>query len=216
MIDKVVQGLNERAIDSPLKLQLLLLYCEHRRFEGTPIEIAQRIYRDIWSTAEALRELADDGILVCATKNGEPTYRYNPHADLNDSIARLCQMYNEPIERDSLQRLVRDVATYAPYRRGGSRTIDAERYSFAVLHVTTACCRRNTTPPRFFLGGVVLWYDCCTPGQRSIAGMVRRTKREAVPGAQKSVGACACLTHFVKSMIRPRPRYKTAFRLASI
>ena len=131
MADKLVQGLIERIVDSPLKLQLLLLYCEHRRLEGTAAQIAQRIYCDLWSTHEALRELAADGILSYQAGASDPIYRYNPRPELLESIVRLCQVYNDPLERDGMQQLVRNVAVYAPYRRRGSGAWEQERYGVA-------------------------------------------------------------------------------------
>jgi len=127
MVDLAVKRLIERVVDSPLKLQLLLLFCEDRRLQGTDAQIAQRIYRDIWSTHEALRELAEDGILALVPMASEPTYVYRPRPELLDSIVRLCQVYNEPIERDSLQRLVRDVAVFAPYRRT-DRSFESDQF----------------------------------------------------------------------------------------
>lgn len=121
MVDKHVQVLIERVIDSPLKLQLLLLFCEHRKLEGTAAEIALRTYRDEWSTGEALAELADDGVLA-VQGSSEPAYRYNPRQDLVEPIVRLCSLYNEPLERDLLQRSVRDAATFAPYRRASAES----------------------------------------------------------------------------------------------
>jgi hypothetical protein len=117
MIDSTVQRLLEQAIDSPIKLQLLLMFYENPRMEGTASQIAERIYRDIWSTREALRELAEDGILNTANVVGEVVYRYRPRADCVEPIFRLAQSYNEPLERDQLQRMLREVASYAPYRR---------------------------------------------------------------------------------------------------
>ena len=120
MVDKQIQQLIERVIDSPLKLQLLLLFCDHRRCEGTPSQLAQRTYRDIWSTREALRELLDDGVLACKPTNGEPVYFFRPRAELQEAIQRLYRVYNEPTERDALHRLIRDAETFAPYRRSTS------------------------------------------------------------------------------------------------
>lgn len=117
MIDSMIQRFLEQVVDSPIKLQLLLMYYENPRMEGTPSQIAERVYRDIWSTREALRELAEDGILATAAGSGEPIYRYRPRAEYSEPIFRLVQSYNEPFERDHVQRLLREVATYAPYRR---------------------------------------------------------------------------------------------------
>ncbi len=117
MIDPTIQRLLEQVIDSPIKLQLLLMFYENPRMEGTSSQIAERIYRDIWSAREALRELAEDGILSATSQVGEVVYRYRPRADCVEPIFRLAQSYNEPLERDQLQRLLREVASYAPYRR---------------------------------------------------------------------------------------------------
>ncbi len=119
MIDPSVQHLLEQAIDTPIKLQLLFVYYENPRFEGTAAQIAERIYRDIWSTRQALCEMAEDGLLFAAG-TGEPIYRYRPHPDHREPIFRLAQSYNEPLERDQLQRTLREIASYAPFRRAAS------------------------------------------------------------------------------------------------
>ena len=128
MIDSAIQRLLEQAIDSSIKLHMLLMYYENPRFEGTASQIAERLYRDIWSTREALSELAQDGIL-CAVGSSDPRYCYRPISELRESIFRLVQSYNEPLERDQLQRALREVASYAPYRRAshGAFTFDRQR-----------------------------------------------------------------------------------------
>ena len=68
MVDSTIQRLLEKAIDSPIKLQLCLLFDENQRMRGSAAELANRIY-------------------------------------------------NEPIERDAIQRALREVASYARYRR---------------------------------------------------------------------------------------------------
>ena len=118
MVDPVVQQLLEQAVDSPVKLHLLLVFYENPRMEATPRAIADRVCRDIWSVAQALHELAEDGIMLrAATANGDPVYRYAPMTELVESIARLICGYDDPLERDMLQRSIRDLAAYAPYRR---------------------------------------------------------------------------------------------------
>jgi hypothetical protein len=117
MVDIAIQRLLETAIDSPIKLHLCLLFDENPRMEGSASELANRIYRDIWSTRQALRELAEDGVLCVSNHTGEPIYRYRPRPEYVDAIFRLTQSYNEPIERDAIQRALREVASYATYRR---------------------------------------------------------------------------------------------------
>ena len=120
MVDSAIQRLLETAIDSPIKLHLCLLFDENPRMEGSAVQLANRIYQDIWSTRQALRELAEDGVLHVNGQAGEPIYRYRPRAEHVDAIFRLTQSYNEPIERDAIQRALREVASYAPYRRASS------------------------------------------------------------------------------------------------
>ena len=126
MIDPMIQRLLEQTIDSPIKLQLLLMYHDNPRMEGSASQIAQRAYRDIWSTHEALRELAEDGVLNVAGA-GEPVYRYRPRSEHVEPIFRLVQSYNEPLERDQIQRILREVASYAPYRRAAQLGNSFER-----------------------------------------------------------------------------------------
>ena len=123
MIDTPVQRLIKHAIDSPLKLQLLLLFAENRQFEGTAFEVAQRTFRDIWSTRAALGELTDDGILA-RTHVDEPVYHYRPRPDLISAIMRLYQSYNEPMERDAIQQHVRDAAIFAVHRRSSAQAYE--------------------------------------------------------------------------------------------
>lgn len=117
MVDLSVQRLLEQAIDSPLKLQLVLMFCDHPRLEATSAQVAERAYRDIWSTREALHELSQDGILQNVSMDGEPVYRFNPRPEYVETIKRLYRAYNEPMERDDLQRLVREVGSIASFRR---------------------------------------------------------------------------------------------------
>lgn len=126
MIDSMIQRFLEQVVDSPIKLQLLLMYYENPRMEGTPSQIAERVYRDIWSTREALSELAEEGILA-AVGSTEPVYCYRPRPEHREPIFRLVQCYNEPIERDQLQRTLREIASYAPYRRASQGAFSFDR-----------------------------------------------------------------------------------------
>lgn len=118
MVDPQIQRLLEQAIDTPVKLHLLLMFHENPRMEATPSAIAERVCRDIWSVSQALHELADDGVMLrAATAHNETVYRYGPAEDLIDTIHRLIVGYDDPLERDKLQRSIRDLAAYAPYRR---------------------------------------------------------------------------------------------------
>ena len=117
MVDPMVQNLLEQAIDSPVKLHLLLLFHENPGLEATPRVIAERVCRDIWSVTQALQELAEDRVLLSIPIPGDQLYRYAPAEDLLEAIGRLLRGYDDPLERDKLQRSIRDLARYAPYRR---------------------------------------------------------------------------------------------------
>ena len=116
MNDPCVRQLLEEAIDSSIKLQFLLLFHEDSRLEITAQQIANRSYRDIWSTREALQELCQDGILAPSSAE-DPQYRYQPRQDLIERIERLVQSYNEPIERDAIQHMLREVSSDASFHR---------------------------------------------------------------------------------------------------
>ncbi len=115
MIDPTVRQLLEEAIDSPIKLQLLLLFHESPRIALTATQVANRIYRDIWSTREALHELHQDGVLTA--EGDEQRYSYRPRLDYVERITRLVYCYNEPIERDHIQHTLREICEDALYRR---------------------------------------------------------------------------------------------------
>lgn len=127
MFDPKVEHLLKEIIDTPTKLQLLLLFCENPNIEGTARQLAERTFRDIWSASEALRELTEDGIVVAFDGFGELLYRYQPISELVHPIQQLHQYYNEPIERDYVQQLVREAASYAPYRRASHGNVMFER-----------------------------------------------------------------------------------------
>lgn len=123
MVDLSVQRLLEQAIDSPLKLQLVLMFCEHPRLEATASRVAERAYRDIWSTREALRELACDGILDVVERAGEPIYSYRPHAEYRMPIARLAERFNDPFAREEIHAMLRDYGGGAAQRHERARSV---------------------------------------------------------------------------------------------
>lgn len=121
MIDIDVQRLLAQAIDSPTKLHLLLLFHEHPRMEASSMYMAERTCRDIWSVAQALRELAEDGILEVSQISGELIYVYRPRSEYIDPIHALMVRYNDPLQRDHLRRSIRELSSYAAFRRAAAR-----------------------------------------------------------------------------------------------
>lgn len=130
MIDQSVRSLLEGVIDTPLKLQLVLMFAEHQHLRATAAQVADRIYRDIWSTREALRELAESGVLSETNSKDGPQYAFCPSCELAEPIGRLMHCYNEPLERDLIHRTLREIAGDASYRRAVRMGIAFESLSF--------------------------------------------------------------------------------------
>ena len=63
MLDPLVQRLLEHAIDTPVKLHLLLLFHENPRLEASSFTIANRVCRDIWSVV-FFHILVDIGLMI--------------------------------------------------------------------------------------------------------------------------------------------------------
>ncbi|MEF3273515.1 MAG: hypothetical protein K6356_03810 [Chloroflexus sp.] len=127
MIDPHVQRLLENVLDTPTKLHILLMFHEHSRCELTAAAIAERVFRDIWSVQTALEDLTMAGFLsVTNTVGGQPVYRYTPPPEWHEAIRRLVRSYNDPLERDLIQRTIRDLAAFASFRRN-----EQERFEFA-------------------------------------------------------------------------------------
>jgi DNA-binding transcriptional regulator YhcF (GntR family) len=112
MLDPQVTHLLETAVDTSCKLAIVLRYADQPSLCATPNELAARICRDPWSVQQALRELADDGVVqtregrfVCATD-----------AELRACLQSLRALYNDPLQRGELHLLIRELERYAPYR----------------------------------------------------------------------------------------------------
>ena len=116
-IEPLIQRLLAQAINSPIKLHLVLLFHDNPHLEGCARQINQRIYRDIWSTQEALRELADDGILRVSGGTDEPVYSYRPRTEHRVPITRLVERFNDPFARDEIHARLRELTTDRLYRR---------------------------------------------------------------------------------------------------
>ncbi|GAB4117833.1 MAG: hypothetical protein Fur005_25640 [Roseiflexaceae bacterium] len=117
MIDPSIRQLLEEAIDSAIKLQLVLLFHENQRLELDAQQAANRTYRDIWATREALHELQHDGILFVSGSAENPCYHYRAQGDHHDRLDLLVRAFNEPIERDHIHHALRELASDASYRR---------------------------------------------------------------------------------------------------
>lgn len=119
MLDLPVQHLLIHVVNTPVKLQLLLMLYEQPSTHGTAYQFAQRLYRDIWSTEAALKELATQGVMH-ASNDDNAVYQYRPNPELLDVISGLHRSYNDPLTRDRIHQLVRQQADLAAYRSIGN------------------------------------------------------------------------------------------------
>lgn len=117
MLEPHVHQLLEQAIDSPTKLHLLLIFHENPQLEASAVRMAERSCRDIWSVTQSLQEMVEDGILIVSHAKGDMYFRYRPRPERMDAIKSLVVGYDDPLEREVLHRMLRDIASYAPYRR---------------------------------------------------------------------------------------------------
>lgn len=120
MIDPQVFQLLERAVDTPAKLQILLIFHECPRIAMTGSQMVDRSCRDMWSVSQALHELVEDGILVARSDGNDTWYLYQPAAEYVDDIQQLVYSYDDPLERDLVQRAIRDLAVFSAFRRASS------------------------------------------------------------------------------------------------
>lgn len=113
MLDPQVTQLLESAINTSCKLAVVLKFLEHESLAASPSELAMRVCRDIWSVEAAVTELAEDGILTLRDKH----YRCEVSPELRARLRLLHETYAHPLMRNELQKLLRDLERYAPYRK---------------------------------------------------------------------------------------------------
>lgn len=119
MIDLHVQNLLRTAVDTPVKLQIVQILHDQSHRDITARAMAERACRDIWSVSQAMDELAQDGILRAVPAVSEPTYLYHPRAEYIEPIRSLLRGYDDPLQRASLRQFLRELASYAAFRRSG-------------------------------------------------------------------------------------------------
>lgn len=113
MIDLQVHTFLKMVVNSKVKLQFLLLFYENPRMQTTASALAQHCCVDIWSAEEALRELADSGILqVARSVGGKPSYSYSPFPEFVAGIDALMRSYDDPMRRGSVLDTIREIAEF--------------------------------------------------------------------------------------------------------
>ncbi|GIV95356.1 MAG: hypothetical protein KatS3mg057_0013 [Herpetosiphonaceae bacterium] len=118
MADRRIREFVMNTIDSFAKLQILMLFAERTIRKGSAREIVQRTARDIWSVTEALEDLVAAGILRSQTVDHETIYIYDPSPEQREMIELITKAYNDPLSRDDLYGLIRDLAATSLSQRG--------------------------------------------------------------------------------------------------
>lgn len=112
MLDPQVTQILNKGINTSCKLAIMLRFAEQCEFRATTPVLASRICRDIWSVQSALDELVEDGLLL----QHDNLYSLVPCLELRKRLLMLRETYEYPLQRIELQRLLRDLERYAPYR----------------------------------------------------------------------------------------------------
>lgn len=113
MLDPQVTDLLESAINTSCKLAIILDFLDRRHRYIEPVQMSERLGRDIWSIEESLQELVEAGILV----KEDNCYWYEPSLQRRTQLQALRQTYDHPLQRAELHRVLHDLERYAPYMK---------------------------------------------------------------------------------------------------
>src|SRR5262245_4123878 len=103
-------------IDSPLKLQLLLLFYRHPRLYGEARGLIDWLHESPWAIEEALEALAAAGFIARTEQIGHIMYRMELNTALWSRLDRLAICYDDPLLRDELHSLVREADRERQFR----------------------------------------------------------------------------------------------------
>jgi hypothetical protein len=115
-------------IDSPLKLQLFLLFHRHPRLCGEARRLTEWLHESPWAIEESLNALAAIGLIARIDQQGRVLYRLEVNTALWSQLNRLASCYDDPLQRDIIYALVREADRERQFRAltaveyGGSYT----------------------------------------------------------------------------------------------
>ncbi|HET9221942.1 MAG TPA: hypothetical protein VFO07_05525 [Roseiflexaceae bacterium] len=108
----IVPGL----VDSPLKLQLLLMFYRHPRLCGEAGCLNDWLHASPWAIEEALDALAETDLLVRIEQHGRILYRLEQNTWLSPWLHALAHCYDDPLRRDQVYTLVREADRERQFR----------------------------------------------------------------------------------------------------
>jgi hypothetical protein len=121
----IVPGL----VDSPLKLQLLLLFYRHPRLCGEARRLTDWLHESPWEIEAALDALAMAGLIARIEQPGRTLYRLELNTTLWPRLDRLAICYDDPLRRDDIYRRVRMADRERQFRTLAATVEQAEPYA---------------------------------------------------------------------------------------
>jgi hypothetical protein len=116
-------------VDSPLKLQLLLLFYRHPRLCGEARYLTDWLHESPWEIEEALEALAKTGLIARIEQQGRILYRLELHTALWPRLDRLAICFDDPLRRDEIYRLVREADRERQFRAWAAAAQQAGSYA---------------------------------------------------------------------------------------
>ncbi len=107
LLNPLVRNLLLDTIDTPTKLQLVLMFAVQPRLRATADAIRYRIYCDPWSTEAALEALRSDGIVAAEERSTGNVYCFSPTPRQVSVLALLLEQFADPYLREQIVSLVR-------------------------------------------------------------------------------------------------------------
>jgi hypothetical protein len=103
-------------IDTPLKLQLVLLFCRNPSWSGAPERVSEWLHESPWAVEEALEALFAAGLLERRAPQNVTEFRLNPSSEHWLWLDRLVRCFEDPLERDSVYQAVRNADRERQFR----------------------------------------------------------------------------------------------------
>jgi hypothetical protein len=94
-------------VDSPLKLQLVLLFYRHPRWCGDAQAVSEWMHESPWQIEEALDGLVSVGLLNCVEESGRALYHLMPSFEHWALLVQFVHCYDDPLRREDIYTSVR-------------------------------------------------------------------------------------------------------------
>ena len=95
-------------IDTTLKLQLMLLFYRHPRWDGTVARLSEWLCENPWAVQEAVDGLVEANLLGrAAVRPATPHYQLEQSGDHWAALEQLVRCFDDPLKRDEIYTLVR-------------------------------------------------------------------------------------------------------------